>query len=63
MNSLALAIEQKSGFALRLRMSHALKRIEERLCWREDSIGLIVAEPARWETLLFRVNIRRQVTT
>jgi len=48
MNSLALAIEQKSGFALRLRMSHALKRLEERLCWREDSIGLIIAEPARW---------------
>jgi hypothetical protein len=43
MNSLALAIEQKSGFALRLRMSHALKRLEERLCFREDSIGLIVA--------------------
>lgn len=48
MGSVSLALEQKSGFALRLRMALALECLDKQLYWREYNTGNIIAEPGRW---------------
>jgi glutamyl-Q tRNA(Asp) synthetase len=48
MNSVSLLIEQNNGFALRLNMSQALKRLERQLYWQEYSLGNIAADPGGW---------------
>lgn len=47
-HSISQALQQNSGFALRLRMMQALKCVEEQLYWQEEGIGAIAVNPGQW---------------